>query len=48
VTVGREISRHWKPHDAEADERRVHDAALRGSRPIERAMISRMISDDPA
>ena len=44
----RQVSCHRKPHDAQADECRFHEAALRGSSPIERAIISRMISDDPA
>jgi hypothetical protein len=48
VTVSGQVSRHGKTHDAQPDECRLHDPALRGSRPIERAMISRMISELPA
>ena len=55
--VGRKMAGHGIAHDAETDEGDAHDQAasacallprLRGSRPIERAMISRMISELPA
>ena len=48
VTAHRKVAGHRVPHDAEPYERRLHEPALRGSRPIERATISRMISEDPA